>query len=85
MSFTVITGWEPDTKTLIEHGFYSNGDNWNTRWKLGKEKWSGQGTGLYMGKEWKSPTKLELKKDSYRYEDTTEGKPFVIVSKRKKS
>lgn len=81
---TTISGWDAEAKCLVEHSLTSKGEHWSLRWTgLSGDEWAGQGSGIYNGKEWSSPAKMQWKEDEARYEDTTEGKPFVIVSKRK--
>ena len=45
-------------------------------------KW-GYGSGLYEGVEWSSAAKIQWTEYGATYEDTTGGKPFVFVMKRK--
>jgi hypothetical protein len=84
VNYVVLQGWDGNTEALVGRGFNSNGETWAESWtEFSKEKWTGHGEGIYQGKRWKSPAKLEFLKDSTRYEDITDGKPWVSVSKWK--
>jgi hypothetical protein len=81
---TTIVGWDADKKCPVEYTVSSKGEHWSFRWtRVSANEWAGQGSGIFNGKEWTSSAKIQWKEDESRYEDTTEGKPFVIVSKRK--
>jgi hypothetical protein len=49
---------------------------------LTKDKWTGRGSSTYEGTQWDSPATLEFKENSLRYEDVTNGKPWVGVYTR---
>lgn len=80
-------GWDPFNKEWVSHGFDSRGSSWTVRWKQDQRndstRWVGTGAGVYDGKKWESATKLIFNKNEARYEDTTDGLPFVTISKRK--
>jgi len=81
---TNLWGWDPATKSMMIYGFSSRGDHFVIQFNdLANDKWTGHGKGTFQGKEWKSPASIEWSKDSIKYEDTTDGKPFVLLSKRK--
>ena len=81
---TNLWGWDLATKSIMIYGFTSRGDQFVMQFNdLSNDKWTGHGKGTFQGKEWKSPASVELTKDSIKYEDTTEGKPYVLVLKRK--
>lgn len=83
---TTVLGWDADAKCIVDYSVTSKGERWNYRWTdFSGDTWAGQGVGIYNGKEWHSPAKIRWEEDSSTYEDTTEGKPFVIVSERKVS
>lgn len=78
-----VIGWQPDSKSVVEHGFASSGDYWTIRWpELNDDSWPGEGEGIYLGEKWKSATKIRFSGNAYRYEDVTKGKPYVIKCKR---
>jgi hypothetical protein len=77
-------GWDGKAKTLVSYFFSSDGDVGTTRWTgLGAEKWTGEWVGTYQGQMSKSTAKLEFTKEQKRYEDTTNGKAYVAIIKRK--
>ena len=79
-----LLGWDGVNQALIGRGFTSDGDTGTVRWtEYSKGKWTGQGSGIYMGKPWESQTTLELMKDQTRYQDVTDGKPYVATYTRK--
>ncbi|MGE3778182.1 MAG: hypothetical protein AB7F89_13425 [Pirellulaceae bacterium] len=86
---TELIGWDDASSTVVVQGFDSQGNTWTIHWnrptadKL--NDWSGRGVGTYENKPWESSTKMQFSGDSYRYEDTTGGKPLVLVAKRKDS
>ena len=81
--YVTLLGWNGAEKALVGRGFNSEGDEWMNCWsQLGKDKWTGQGSGTFAGKKWESAVSLEFKKDSLRYEDVTEGKPWIGVYTR---
>ena len=79
---TSVAGWDSAKKSLVVTGF-GGGDTWTTRWtEFSPEGWKGQISGVYEGKAYESPAKIEFLKDAVRYEDTTVGKPWVSVGRR---
>ncbi|MGE3779437.1 MAG: hypothetical protein AB7F89_19775, partial [Pirellulaceae bacterium] len=84
---TDLLGWDESSSNLIAQGFDSRGNSWTTRWKQATagntKEWVGVGTGTYDGQKWDSPTKIRYYQDGLHYEDTTDGKPFIFVAKRK--
>lgn len=81
---TTVLGWDANAKCLVEYNVTSEGEHWNYHWtNLSSDEWSGQGSGVFNGKDWSSPAKIQWAADGARYEDVTEGKPFVIVTKRR--
>lgn len=81
---TTVLGWDASKKCLVNLSTTSKGEYWGYRWTdLKKNEWNGHGKGVYQNKEWSSEAKLQFTEDGNRYEDVTEGKPFVVVSKRK--
>lgn len=81
---TELLGWDSKSGHVLVHGFTSDGASYTMRWtRLLPNKWTGRGTGSWKGKEWKSKTTMEWKDNFARYEDVTEGKPFVVILKRK--
>lgn len=84
VNYVNLMGWDGEAKKLVHRGFNSNGETWSGEWSvLTKTKWTGKGAGLYDGKKWESAATLEFKKDWQRYEDVTDGKPWIAVSSRK--
>jgi hypothetical protein len=84
INYVVLLAWDGVEGAMVSHGFTSDGETGTTHWtKFSKDKWTGHGSGIYQGVKWKSPTTLEFKKDSSRYEDVTDGKPWVAVYTRK--
>ena len=66
------------------HGFNDLGETGTSEWdKISADKWTGNGSGIYRGEPWKSPAKLEFKKNWQRYEDSTDGKPWIATFTRK--
>lgn len=83
-SYECLIGWRSDEKALVFSAHSANGDYSVTRWTaFSSDGWTGEGSGIYMGKPWKSPAKLDFKGDLVRYEDTTDGKPWVKILRRK--
>jgi hypothetical protein len=81
---TNLWGWDSLSEAMVVHGFSSRGDHFTIRFdKLADDKWTGHGKGTFAGKPWESAASIEWSKDSIKYEDTTDGKPFVLVTKRK--
>lgn len=77
-------GWDGAAKSLVSHYFSTDGDVGTTHWtELGPNKWTGEWEGTYLGQKSKTPAKLEFTKDRKRYEDITNGKPYVAILKRK--
>lgn len=82
--YVMLQGWDGNANAIVGRGFTSDGEASTGCWTdFSKEKWTGHGEGMYQGKKWESPSKLEFLKDSQRYEDTTHGKPWIAVYKRK--
>jgi hypothetical protein len=78
-----LLGWDQASKAIISHGFGSAGNTWTITYdKVSNTIWEGHGVGTWKGQEWKSPAKIEWSNDGFRYEDITEGKPFIITGKR---
>ena len=78
-----LEGWDEASKTIVGHGFGSSGGTWSVTYdKVGDKLWEGSGVGTWKGKEWRSPAKIEWTNNGFRYEDTTEGKPFIITGRR---
>ena len=64
-------------ETVHVRGFTSDGYSWTGEWKkLSKGKWEGTASG--------KPATFELKGDSMRYEDSTDGTPWLSEFSRKK-
>ncbi len=83
-NYVVLMGWDAAENAFVSHGFNSEGETWTSRWtKFSGDKWEGKGEGIYQGKRWESPATLEFEKDSTRYEDVTDGKPWVAIYTRK--
>jgi hypothetical protein len=81
---TTVLGWDAAKKCLVDFTITSKGEHWGYRWTdLKQDGWAGEGTGVYQNNEWSAPATLRFGEDGNRYEDVTEGKPFVIVWKRK--
>lgn len=79
---TSLAGWDVNKKALVVTGF-GGGDTWTTHWtEFSPEEWKGRISGVYEGKPYDSPAKIQFLKDSVRYEDTTNGKPWVSVGTR---
>lgn len=79
-----VLGWDAGTRCLVEYSVTSKGEHWQNRWTgFSSGKWTGQGSGFFNGKEWNTPAEIQWTEQGARYEDTTEGRPFVIVYKRK--
>jgi hypothetical protein len=84
VNYVLLLAWDGVEGAMVGHSFTSDGETGTTHWtKFSKDKWTGNGSGIYQGKRWESPTTLEFKKDSIRYEDVTDGKPWVGVYTRK--
>jgi hypothetical protein len=84
INYAMMQGWDGSVNALVGRGFTSDGESSTGCWTdFSEEKWTGHGEGIYQGKRWKSPSQLEFLKDSLRYEDVTQGKPWVAVYKRK--
>lgn len=80
---TEIISWDSAKDAVVVHGTSTRGDYWiSTYDKQAGNIWSGHATGMWNGKPWESPIKIEWSENGWRYEDTTEGKPFVSVGKR---
>ena len=57
---TSLAGWESDKKSLVVTGF-GGGDSWTTRWtEFSPGGWKGQISGVYQGKAYESPAKIEF-------------------------
>ena len=81
---TELLGWEAKAGIPVLHAFVSNGDAYTMRWnKVLPEKWTGQGVGASDKRDWKSKITIEWKDDLVRYEDITEGEPWVVILRRK--
>jgi hypothetical protein len=81
---TELLGWDSKARAVLVHGFTSDGTAYTIRWTgLKPDKWTGTGSGSFDGAEWTSETTIEWKKDSIRYQDVTDGKPFVVTLIRK--
>lgn len=75
--YVILSGWDGDKKLVSVRGFTSNGYTWVGQWKTLKDgTWSGTASG--------KPASFEVKKDTMRYEDAGEGKPWVSNFKRSK-
>ena len=82
--YTELLGWNATLQELVSLTFSSRGEHGFLHWqRLSKDKWTGRGTGRWRGKEWDSPTTAEWKVNEFRYEDISDGKPFVSVFTRK--
>ena len=82
-TITEMTGWNETSKAVVTHAFSSRGDYWTIRYdKRDGNTWTGHGKGMWGGKVWESSVKQVWSADGFRYEDTTEGKPFIVVGKR---
>ncbi len=83
-NYVMLQGWDGSAKAIVGRGFTSDGEASTGCWTdFSKDRWTGHGEGIYQGKRWESPSKLEFLKDSLRYEDTTHGKPWIAIYKRK--
>lgn len=79
---TSVISWDVASKCLLSFNVYSNGDHDTTRWTdVDGDTWTGKGTGLFFGTPWESATKLTWRDGGVTYEDTTDGKPFISVTK----
>lgn len=85
---TELVGWDATSNSIVFQGFDSQGNSWTIRYPKPAggniTEWTGVGSGTYAGKKWESPTKLTFSKDGFRYEDTTDGKPFISIGTRTK-
>lgn len=81
---TQVAHWDPEAEAVVIHGTTDRGDFWVVRYdELTDSQWTGQGSGVWDGKKWESKTKMQwIDEGSHVYEDVTEGKPFVVKSKR---
>ena len=83
-SYVVLMGWDGGERDLIARGFNSDGETFTSRWtKFSKDKWTGHGEGVFQGLRYDSPATLEFRAGGSRYEDTTDGKPWVAEYTRK--
>lgn len=83
-NYTMLLGWDSETKTLKYRGFSSKGESWSGEWSdLESQEWNGMGQGVYEGIKWKSKTSVRFGKDTIRYQDTTDGKKWVAEFWRK--
>ncbi len=84
LPYTSLAGWETSKKALLVTGFFAGGDIGTTRWtEFSADSWQGRITGTFEGRTYESAAKIEFKPDSVRYEDTTDGKPWISAAKRK--
>ena len=84
LPYTSLAGWEASNKALLVTGFFAGGDISTTRWtEFSADLWKGRIVGTFQGRTYESAAKIEFKPDSVRYEDTTDGKPWISVAKRK--
>lgn len=85
---TELMGWDATSNSIVFQGFDSQGNSWTIRYSKPSAgstlELIGQGSGTYAGKKWESPIKLTFSSSGFRYEDTTDGKPFVSVGTRAK-
>ena len=82
--YVELMGWDSGKRALVVRGFNSDGETWTNQWtKFSKDKWTGHGSGVYQGVKWDSPSTLEFRANGSRYEDTTDGKPWVAEYTRK--
>jgi hypothetical protein len=83
---TSVMGWDAARKMIVEYSVASNGEHWTYEWNgLQDAEWTGRGFGTFNGKEWSSTATVKWTADGSRYEDVTEGKPFVLTTRRKSS
>jgi hypothetical protein len=83
-NYVILMGWDGGERILVARGFNSEGETWTSQWtKFSKDKWTGHGSGVYQGAKWDSPSTLEFRAGGSRYEDTTDGKPWVAEYTRK--
>lgn len=83
-NYVVVMGWDGEARKLICHGFLENGETTTTEWtRFSNRKWAGQWMGAYRGVKSGSPATLEFKDNWQRYEDETDGKPWLAVFTRK--
>ena len=76
--------WDDTLNAVVYHGVTSRGDYWKVVYdKHAEDEWSGHGTGRWSEGVWDSDTRLEWATDGFRYEDETQGKPFVIVGRKR--
>ncbi len=86
VEFVSLMGWDAEAKKLVYQTFDSDGGTWSGEWsELTADKWTGKGQGVYKGVRWNSATTLKFNKDGQRYEDVTDGKPWIAEYSRKAS
>lgn len=84
LPYTSVAGWEASGQVLVVTGFFSGGDVATTRWSsFSADGWKGRIVGTFEGRPYESSAQIEFKPDSMRYEDTTDGKQWISVAKRK--
>lgn len=82
--YVYVMGWDGESQKLVGHGFNDAGETYHFEWtQLSANTWTGNGYGIYRGEPWKSPAKYEFKDNWQRYEDTTDGNPWVAEFTRK--
>jgi hypothetical protein len=75
--YVILSGWDGSKETVHVRGFTSDGYSWTGEWKkLSNGKWEGTAS--------KKPATFELKGDSMRYEDSSDGTPWISEFSRKK-
>ena len=80
---TQVISWDPQTEEVVFSGFSATSGYYVMRYgELDENKWTGKGTGFWEGKEWESPVSIQWKDNEYRYEDISDGEPFVEIGKR---
>ena len=80
-----LIGWDSASKTLVDHGFVSNGNHFTIRWdKFMANKWTGTCEGVQDGKPFETNATVQWSGDSFEYRDNTLGKPLVFSGVRLK-
>ena len=68
--YVILSGWDASGKTVRVRGFTSDGYSWTGEWKtLNGSKWQGTASG--------NAASFAVEKDTMRYEDAGDGKPWI--------
>ena len=73
--YAIFSGWDGSKKTVLVHGFTTDGVVWEGEWKsVDGATWSGTASG--------QPATFEVNETTMRYEDAGDGTPWVTEFRR---